>query len=80
MISKDKTDYQEISGGGRPFDMRGYKPEPKTDAERNTPQIIDLQDLNQDGKAPVNFSREAGRIVSTFTEYWVLAKDSKDIK
>lgn len=78
MIPKQKTDYQEVSGKGRPFDMRSYREEPKNDAERNMPQIIQLGDLNQDGKAPVNFVRKAGRTLQTFSQYWTKNESVED--
>jgi len=78
MISKKKTDYQEVTGRGRPFDMRSYREEPKTNAERNRQQIIDLNDLNQDGKAPVNFVRKAGRTLPTFSRYWTRDESAED--
>lgn len=58
------------SGGGRPFEMREYKSPAKDDAERNTPLVIHLSDLNKPGKSAVNFSRKAGRTLDTFTKYW----------
>jgi hypothetical protein len=78
MIPKQKTDYQEVSGGGLPFDMHEFKREPQNDAERNTPQIIHLGDLNQDGKAPVNFIRKAGRTLQTFSKYWTQNETAED--
>src|SRR5580698_5249603 len=78
MIPKQKTDYEEVSGKGRPFDMRSFKREPQNDAERNRQQVISLEDLNQDGKAPVNFVRKAGRTLQTFGKYWTRDESAED--
>lgn len=83
MISKsyEKTHGDTfIAGRGLPFETHEYKSPSKNDAERNTPQVIDLTDLNQDGKSPVNFSRKAGREIPSFTEYFTETKSSNDIE
>lgn len=77
MIPKQRTDYQNVEGAGRPFEVneRSSKKyvECKNDAERNVPVIIHLGDLNgqtYDKGMPKNFNRKAGRTLQTFTSYW----------
>lgn len=60
-------------GAGRPYDMNARVPIEYNDAERQTPKIIHLGDLNgQDGGRgmPKNFIRKAGRTVPSFSKYW----------
>ena len=67
MINKKKEDYLFTDGEGRPH-MLERKPPLKNDAERNRAEVINLDELNEEGKAPVNFHRKAGRVIGTFTE------------
>jgi aconitase A len=87
MISKsyEKTHGDSfIKGGGLPFELPTREEFEKTQAERQKAIIIDLDDLNgQDGSKgmPKNFVRKAGRVVSSFTDYWAPPKkDDGDIQ
>ena len=73
MIQKKREDYQNNVGQGRPYEMNPRSPEPKNDAERQTPIVINLSDLNGqtfDKGMPKNFVRKAGRVLPTFDKYW----------
>jgi len=73
MIPKVKTDYQEVEGAGRPFEMNPRYPIEKNDEERQRPIVIHLGDLNgqtQEKGMPKNFHRKAGRVLESFTKYW----------
>lgn len=78
MIPKKREDYLFHEGGGSPFDRREARLEPKTDAERNRMEVIELDDLNEEGKGPVNFSRKAGRTLDSFEDYWAPHDESEE--
>lgn len=72
-----------VSGGGLPFELPSRAELEKNDAERQKPILIELDDLNgQDGGKgmPKNFVRKAGRMLSSFTEYWTSNKEEGDIQ
>ena len=63
MIQKKREEYQNVEGVGRPFEMNPRYPIEKNDAERQTPVVVHLGDLNgqEGGKGmPKNFMRRKG--------------------
>ena len=66
MIKRKKTDYEEVAGDGRNFEMNPRGPIEKTTAERTRPVIINLSDLNNGKRVPKNFHRKAGRCLASF--------------
>ena len=73
MIPKKREEYQFSEGMGRPFEMNARYPIEKNDTERQTPIVIDMDDLNgQEGSKgmPKNFHSKRGRVLNSFTKYW----------
>jgi hypothetical protein len=73
MIQKKREEYQNVEGAGRPFKMNARYPIEKNDAERQTPVVVHLGDLNgqEGGKGmPKNFHAKRGRVLLSYTKYW----------
>jgi len=78
MIPKKHEDHEFHEGGGRPYEMNERVPIEKNDAERQTPKIIHLGDMNNGNRMPKNWHRKAGRTLDTFTKYWTANEEETE--